>query len=258
MDFSILVVTHNHSSTIVDLIESLERFSLLERAYFCDAKSRDGTLHLLQKATKNILVKTKLEGFSKNNNDLIKHFNLKSQYYVLLNPDTKLVENIFHPMIHYLHSNAEYGIGAPLLIYPNGEIQKSWKRFPSPLHFILKRLGIRSIKNEPLVTENNLNWALGACLVISNKLIKNNNQLLDERYRLYCEDIDICVEALYKGFKIKGFPELKLIHSLQERSSQSIFSKYNYWNIQSALKFIVKWNIKYLFLQYRFKNSNIH
>lgn len=245
-DISILIVTHNHKDYISNLLSCLDKFSY-ENVYVCDANSTDGTAEILQnsKYQKSIIFKKKLESFSKNNNDLIKTFKLKTKYFLLLNPD------VFFDIdfLKILHQKMEYdekiGIAVPLIYYPNGEIQPTWKNFPSVINVIKKRIGLLKTSDEVNTKDSNIEWALGACMLISNKLLKNNNELLDERYRLYCEDVDICFETHHKGFKVVAIKESYIYHHLNEKSTKNLFSKYNYWNIASIIKFALKWNINY-------------
>lgn len=241
------MVTHNHSNYIKKLINSLIQFGYTE-VYFCDAKSSDDTYEKLSNSPfKNkILKKDTLEGFSKNNNDLIRHFELKSKYFLLLNPDTYFDVDFLKVLSAKMESNQEIGIVTPLLKYPNGDLQITWKHFPNFINVLKKRLGFLKAKSEKQMEGPEIDWCLGACMLISNRLMKKENTLLDERYRLYCEDIDICFEAYVKDMKVIGISDTYVYHNLHESSSKNIFSKYNFWNISSITKFISKWNWKYL------------
>ncbi len=245
-DISILVVTHNHDSYISDLIESLTNFNY-NNVYFCDANSSDNTLSILEnsKYHNTVLSKKNLEGFSKNNNDLIRHFNLSTKYYLLLNPDTYFKMDFIELLYQKMENDASIGITAPVLKYPDGKLQKTWKHFPDFLTVFKKRFGLLKAQNEQQMLGPKIDWCLGACMLMSNKLIKPNNCLLDERYRLYCEDIDICFEAHHKDLKVIGIQEAIVYHHLNETSSKLIFSKYNVWNVKSIIKFICKWNVHY-------------
>ncbi|SHI30730.1 Glycosyltransferase, GT2 family [Arenibacter nanhaiticus] len=246
-EISILVVTHNHSDYIDKLINSLEKFGY-NNVYFCDAKSNDNTYEKLINSSfkKNVLKKDVLEGFSKNNNDLIRHFNLQSKYFLLLNPDTYFDVDFLKVLKSEMESNEGIGIVTPLMKYPNGDLQITWKHFPNFYNVLKKRLGILKAKFESQMEGPEIDWCLGACMLISNRLLKERNTLLDERYRLYCEDIDICFEAFDKNMKVIGLSNTYIYHNLNESSSKNIFSKYNLWNISSIVKFILKWNWKYL------------
>lgn len=245
-DIAILVVTYNHVQYIDTLISSLLKFNLTN-TFFCDAQSTDGTLEKIKKSPfkKNLLAKSNLEGFSKNNNDLIRHFKINVKYYLLLNPDTFFDTNFLEILHDKMDLDPTIGIITPLLKYPDGRLQKSWKKFPDFLTVFKKRIGLTKAINEKQMIGPNIDWCLGACMLINNKLLKDGGRLLDERYRLYCEDIDICFEAHQKKMKIIGDDSTYIFHNLNEKSSKNIFSKYNIWNITSIIKFIIKWNVRY-------------
>ncbi len=245
-EISILVVAHNHGDSLGKLIESFIKFEY-KQVYFCDAASTDNTLEILLNSPykENILKKNILEGFSKNNNDLIRHFNLSTSYFLLLNPDTFFDTDFISTLYCLMEKRADIGISAPTTYYPNGNLQITWKRFPDFFQVIKKRLGFLKAENEEQMLGPEIDWCLGACMLIRSSFLKENRSLLDERYRLYCEDIDICFRVYQEGLKVYGVKETYIYHSLQEKSSQSIFSKYNLWNVSSIIKFIVKWNIKY-------------
>lgn len=244
--YSVLIVTHNHEDTIGALLDSLEKNKILS-VYICDAVSSDETVDIIKESIfcSKLLVQTKLESFSKNNNDLIRHFNLNTNYYVILNPDTEVIEDVFTPISEFLEKNPEYLIGVPQLVYPDLTVQNAWKTFPGVSTFLRRRFGFISNDKSSNLEKDNLEYALGACLIV-NQSLSENGKLLDERYRLYCEDIDLCFKAHFLGGKIKGFKEHKVIHHYQSQNTKKVFSRHNYWNIQSAIKFLIKWNYKYI------------
>ena len=254
-DISILIVTHNHQDYIGKLIDSLSKNNYFN-VFICDASSNDDTLKILKKSPfeNKVLSKSTLESYSKNNNDLIRHFGLNTKYYLLLNPDTFFDEDFIEPLFNVMESNPTIGISAPLLKYPDGEIQITWKKFPNFFTVLKKRVGFVKTKSQSQMDGPNIDWCLGACMLISKNLLKKNCVLLDERYRLYCEDIDICFEAHSKGYQVIGVQNSVLFHHLNEASSKMIFSRYNYWNITSIIKFILKWNFKYW---NKLKNQNM-
>lgn len=247
---SILIVTHNHEEYIEKLLNSLVKFNY-KNVFICDAASSDGTVSILKSSIykDNLLLKTNLEGFSKNNNDLIRKFQITSTKYIfLLNPDTYIEDDVIKFLESFMEKNNRVAIAAPKILYPNGSLQLSWKKFPNFLTVLKKRLGLVSnVENLNIYNSNKnqkIEWALGAALFIRSTML-NDMKILDERYRLYCEDSDICLTALDNGFEVWGVSDAIIYHALQEKSSKNIFSKYNLWNLQSIFKFFFKWNIKY-------------
>lgn len=66
----------------------------------------------------------------------------------------------------------------------------------------------------------------------------------DEKYFMYCEDIDICYRAKLKGIKISYLPQFKAVHYAMH-ANRKIYSKAFRWHLASAIKF--------LFKKYRYK-----
>lgn len=261
---AILIVTHNHANYVTSLIESCRKLPHVDK-YICDAASTDGTAEKLEEdiagdSSFHIIKKSILEGFSKNNNDLVRAFSLQNRNLILINPDCHFEEEAFLKFIELTAAVEGLGVAAPKLHYPNGRIQVSWRKFPSLKEFIKNRLpGKKPSTENHFIRELekgifDIEWALGALLFISKDL--NDSPPLDERYRLYCEDSDICMKSHALGFRVVGIDIPGFYHALQEKSSTKLLSKFNYWNICSGLKFALKWNLSYLKVTKRLSNSN--
>ncbi|KGE71121.1 glycosyltransferase [Spirochaeta lutea] len=245
MNYALLIVTHNHARYLPRLIESIKNQNY-KNTYFCDAASTDGSAEIIESRgfQSQILKKTKLESFSKNNNDLIRVFNLRPDVFILLNPDTYFEIDFISPILSIFEENQKIGIACPQLINFDGSLQDNIRSYPGLHGFFKNRLGIEILKdNKPRQSQNY--WCLGACMFIRANLTREGDMLLDERYRLYCEDSDVCFNAIQEGYIIKKFPDLCVYHDLQEESRVKILSKKNFWNIQSIFKFLLKWNFKY-------------
>lgn len=266
-DVAILIVTHNHEDYILNLIDSCKRLQEIPK-YICDAASSDKTYEILIKETRDfpnfyILKKDILESFSKNNNDLIKNYQLFEHNILLINPDCFFEEDSVRNFIEKSRSIKNLGVSAPEVHFPNGKKQVTWRKYPSIIGFIYRRFSSpKKIPANYYISRTqdgyyfNIEWALGAFLYIPKKLLLlNNYTLLDERYRLYCEDADLCLTAYNYGLKVIGIPQSGIYHALQEKSSSKL-SKYNYWNITSGLKFMIKWKLKYLNLLKIIRTTN--
>lgn len=264
-DYAILIITHNHASHITNLIESCRNIGQYP-IYICDAASSDNTYSLLEHEIDSdprfhLTKKVKLESFSKNNNDLIRKYSLQGKNIILINPDCYFRKEAFHSFIDSISHVNGIGVAAPLLHYPDGSIQPSWRKFPSLKDFLKKRL-LRSKNNSNHhlreIQRNifQIDWALGAFLFISKKL--TTSPPLDERYRLYCEDSDICMQAHASNLLVVGVRINGIFHALQERSAKSIFSKYNYWNLSSGIKFGLKWKMEYISKIYKLHTYSTH
>ena len=251
----ILIVIHNHFDFIDQLLESCAAIPGIKK-YICDAASSDGSFEKVvefcsNKNDFNYCHVDKLYGFSKNNNDLIRRYNLQDKNLILLNPDCFFDKFSFYEFLKIVSDDGLVGVAAPKLTNLDGSTQKSWNSFPSAIDFLLNRLGFplnnkNKKKDEALKGDGkiySIDWAYGAFLYISKELIVESS-VLDERYRLYCEDADVCMMAHSKGMSVVGVDVNGVFHALQNKSA-SVFSRSNFWNIKSGIKFLLKWNFNY-------------
>jgi GT2 family glycosyltransferase len=58
-----------------------------------------------------------------------------------------------------------------------------------------------SIKLSTKDVPKNLDWADGSCLAFTSEIFKSTNGL-NERFFMYFEDVDFCLQAKSKGFKL--------------------------------------------------------
>lgn len=252
MKTAILIVTHNHETYIGQLLDSLAIYDRSD-IYICDAASTDNTVAEIRRhTTENLLEKSVLEGFAKNNNDLLRFFSLLEkgyEYFLVLNPDVYFDADFITPLMHVLEEREDVAIVAPSVLNPDGTVQHSWKRFPGLVATIKRRLGFPA--QNFMTSPGSIDWCLGACMLVRKNFILQRGYLFDERYRMYCEDIDICFDAKVHGYEVLGIDTTSIYHHLQERSHKSIWSRYNYWNVTSIVKFIIKWNYRYFHRLYR-------
>src|SRR5690554_7458384 len=161
---SILIVTHNHGKYLEKLIKSLEQFNYKD-VYFCDANSADETIDILKNSIfkKNILFKKTLEGFAKNNNDLIRHFNLSSDYYLLLNPDVFFTQDFLLELVKSIRKDKEAASAAHAEYYPDGRLQVTWKKFPGLCKVLKNLLGKMHAIDEKQPEPSQIDREFGSC-----------------------------------------------------------------------------------------------
>ena len=58
---------------------------------------------------------------------------------------------------------------------------------------------------------------------------------VDEKYRLYFEDVDFCTRARLKGMKLLVDPQIQVRHDAQRSSRRKLY--YLFLHTQSALRF---------------------
>ena len=64
-----------------------------------------------------------------------------------------------------------------------------------------------------------IDWVSGACLLHRRELIKRPG-LLDEKFFMYCEDVDYCFRAKQEGWSVRYHPGASVLHHIAGSSKQ--------------------------------------
>ena len=194
-------------------------------------------------------------GFAVGNNLGIKA--AAGQYIMILNPDIAVVPGALEKMVSYMKQNPTVGITGPKLINPDGSVQYSARRFPNFFTPIYRRTIFGNLpwarksvdkylmKDVHHQANQEVDWLFGACLLISREVLDKIG-LLDERFFMYFEDLDLCRRAWQAGFKVVYLTEVEMVHYHQRLSAErsgilGVFSKGGRIHIASGFKYFAKY-----------------
>ena len=239
-------------NTVLQSAKNTENFEII----IIDNDSGDDSAKWLHNAFPNIRVianKRNL-GYGAGNNIGIKQ--AKGDYILILNPDVEIEMPDIQKMIDFLKNYPDVGVVGPQLIYPDGIIQDSYRRFPQFLDLVIKRTSLHKInplkKRMTDYLMHNVNphktqevdWLVGAALMIPRKIFDKIGAF-DERFFLFLEDTDFCRRVWEIGKKVMYFPATKAIHNhkrlSQSKSWRVLLNKNFYTHISSAVKYFWKW-----------------
>lgn len=238
-----IIVNYNSGLLLSELIESFKALNAsLDEFEFVvvDNASRDDSLSKVRWGglNKKLILNKQNYGFAKANNQGIALS--RGAFIILLNPDTKFLNNIFIPMEEVMLRDKSIGICGPRLYYSDGTGQLSCFSFPSILRQVSVMIGLTDflIRNQVLfkwmscfkyflpksakVFSTNFNdikdrievpWISGACMMIKKEVIDKIG-MLDENFFAYVEDEDFCLRARQAGYKIYYVSQAHLIHHL--------------------------------------------
>lgn len=233
IDLSIIIVSYNSKDFILECLRSVKRWTkgITYEVIVVDNGSKDGTTELLKNGKtekrKNIefhlIENEKNAGFAGGNNVGIKK--AKGRHVLLLNPDTKLVDNSIKKMVEWMDEHPKVGIASCKLIYEDGVVQSTggffptlprvflWATFIDDIPFIQQIFG--SYHPHTYLgfydKERELDWVTGAFFLISRKVIDGIG-LLDEDFFLYVEELEYCMRAKELGWKVGYSPQTQIIH----------------------------------------------
>ncbi len=189
-------------------------------------------------------------GYGRGNNAAAKL--ARGEYLLILNPDNVLPPDACEKMLAALTSDPKIGVVGPGLIYPDGSIRPSARRFPKPMDLLQKRLfpsawhAAYDAERQRLLSASavDVDWLVGACLLLRTDLYKELGGF-DERFFLFFEDIDLCRRIHNMGKSVMYMPDVQVLDRKGRLSGSSIFSlftrKTTRIHLASALKYFWKW-----------------
>ena len=250
---SFLIVNYKVGELVHQSIQSIQQHvkSPYEIIVF-DNASDDGSAESLKGIYKNTTVVCSSEnlGFGAGNNRAYEC--AKGQYIFLLNPDTIITDGSVDRMINYLQSNPEVGMVSPKLLYEDGTLQRSIRKFYSFWGSLFdNRFMNPVIARFPAITrfvpgmvdhslEQEIEWAKGAALLIKREVIDEVG-LFDEDFWIYGEEMDLCYRIGEAGWKKMYLPTSSIIHLEGKSTVQA-----------SSRMFLMNYKAMYLFLKKHF------
>ncbi|KKT48945.1 MAG: hypothetical protein UW40_C0029G0008 [Parcubacteria group bacterium GW2011_GWF2_44_17] len=262
MDLSISLVNYNTKNLVKQFVKSASSLqsSLSYEIIITDNGSRDGSADLIEreilpKYETVRLIRGKNVGFGAGHNIGLK--SAQGEVFMIVNSDIVLLEDAITPLYRFLTENTAYGIVGPKLIYPDLSIQPSCRAWPRLLTPIYRRTKLgRTLWGRRELLRYDINdydkrhpkkvdWLAGACFMIK-KNVWTDIEGFDERYFMYCEDIDLCRKTWGAGYEVWYYPNVAMIHyhkrlSAQKKWWKSLFDKTTRVHIASHLKYIKKW-----------------
>ena len=223
------VISHGHGPLLQALLDDLARFSSasvgrvvltqnLPEAEPCAPVA--GWPFLLEIVKNGVPA-----GFGANHNRALA--NATEAFVCVLNPDVTL--GAHDPFAALIRAAQAQGVGCvyPIQLDEHGSVQDSEREVPSPLALFRRRLLGRA--------EHRVDWVNAACLVLPTSVWRDVGGF-DERYFMYCEDVDLCLRLRLRGLGLVKAPA-HIVHAGQ-RASRRSFSHLA-WHVRSLLRL---WN----------------
>ena len=194
-----------------------------------DNASTDGSVEMLHGEFPDVRLVRNSEnlGFAKASNQGIQVS--RGRYAILLNPDCVVHRGAFTQLVRFGDANPEVGIFGIRILNPDGTVFESCRRFPTLAAGIFRNAILaRLFPKNPYIKEylmadwdhsevGEVDWVSGAALVARREMLDKIG-MLDERFFMYCEDVDIAYRAKQAGWKVMYFPGATVVH-LRARSS---------------------------------------
>lgn len=192
----------------------------------------------------HFIANTSPKGFGANHNAAFHQ--CTTAYFCVLNPDIKLRGNPFPALIREVERCP--GIAVPTIVSEIGHIEDSVRRIPTMSRLIARVLtriaGAKSRPDYPGGVDMEVDWAAGMFMLFSADFFRRLRGF-DERFHLYCEDVDICLRAWSIGGRVVRLANVSVLHQARRDSRRKL--KYFAWHMNSILRLFLSrayWNFR--------------
>jgi N-acetylglucosaminyl-diphospho-decaprenol L-rhamnosyltransferase len=234
IDLSIIIVSWNVCDLLRKCLKSIEqgKSDLNIEVIVVDNASSDGSQNMVRDEFPTVKIDAQSEnvGFPRGNNLGLE--NAKGRYFLLLNPDTEVVDDALSILVQYLEDHPAVGLVAGQLLNPDETIQSSIRRFPTVATGLFESTWLQGLAprrlldryyfaDAPTDTAVEVDWVVGACMMVRKELIEQVG-LLDEAYYMYSEELDWCKRIKSDGWQIVYLPTAQIIHHAGKSSEQAV------------------------------------
>ncbi len=188
-----------------------------------------------------VIANTGNAGFSKANNQGVAV--ARGKYILFLNPDTVMPEDFFRKTLAYMEAHPQAGALGPRLIDGKGQFAPDSKKgFPSFGIALFKTIGLNRFFPKsrlfngyyaPHIGEYETAAAevlSGCCMLVRREAMEQVGGAFDERFFMYCEDVDLNYRIAQGGWQNVYFPETNLIHYKGESTRKATLSYIRIFN----------------------------
>ena len=220
---AIIIVTYNSATEIGPCLDSLvghtEPFPTTITVV--DNASSDGTVGMVRARWPGVQVieSPTNAGFSRANNLGIRATG--GDYVLLLNPDTVAPPGAIQTLVRGLAAHPDAAIAGARLLSEHGFPELSWgdpigpwnelkRKVFSTLYHRKIRSNVRKV-DQLSRQAREVSWVSGACMVIRRPDLEAVG-LLDERFFMYTEDVDLCIAMTKRGRTVLYVAGAELLH----------------------------------------------
>ena len=248
IDLSILIVNWNTRDLVVQCLRSLS-----DTADRIEARPREGQLLaygpyqaeviVVDNASADNSASTVRErfpwaqvienarnvGFAPANNQAFQQST--GRYVLLLNSDTIVQARALEALVEFMDEHPRCGAGGAQLLNADGSLQPSchpmltpWREFWR-LTFLdrIWRRATYDMKKWNPSSPRQVEAIKGACLIVRRAALEAGESLLDERYFMYTEEVDLCYRLTRSGWDMYWIPLAQVTH-LGEASSRQAYN----------------------------------
>lgn len=254
-DLAVVIVSWNVrellSACLRSLLADLARSALTAQVWVVDNASADGTPEMIacDFPAVHLVAGDENLGFAAGNNRALRPLLADEavRYIWLLNPDTQVRPGAVQALLAALEAHPRAAVAGAALFNADGSLQHGAFHFPGlmQLAFDLFPMPAR-LYETPLNGRYPARWyergepfwvdhPLGAAMMVRVEAVRQVG-LLDEGYRMYCEEVDWCWRMRRAGWRALCVPAAQVVHYAGQSTAQARVSSFvNLWTSRARL-----------------------
>jgi hypothetical protein len=232
---SVVIVNYNVKEYLEQALLSLQRAlaSISHEIFVVDNASIDGSVPYIRQRFPEVILLESSEnlGFGKANNLALKQ--ISGEYVVLINPDTVVQEDTFTALLDFFEQHPEAAAATCKILNPDGSFSIDCRHnIPTPLDAFWKVIGFSKLfPKSKIFARYHLTYldseetypvpAISGSFMMIKKTVLDEVGYFDERFFMYCEDIDLCARIGQAGHQIWYVPTSQIIHYKGESTKKN-------------------------------------
>lgn len=253
VDVSIIVVAWNVRDEVLDCLASIERHAgpLTTETIFVDNGSSDGSADAVVEAFPDVRVVRR----ESNEGLVARNYGLRlaaGRYRMFLDSDAVLTPGALEELVGCLEACPEVGLVAPKLVYRDGTLQLSARRFPGLLLPLMRRPPLGSFLDHNEAVRHHLmadfshdsarevEYVMGACQLFRATVQQAVGEI-DNGMFFGPDDADWCFRIRMAGFQVIYFPAATVIHDYRRSTARKPFSRAAVRHLRAYYRFQWKW-----------------
>jgi len=174
-----------------------------------------------------------------------------AEFVCSVNPDAIPRPGAIAALREFMAANPRLGVAGPSMLYPDGTLQPSRRRFPTVLGTLVRRTPLRWVFDPYKLQRRHYHlderpeapveadWMLGGFLMLRRSMLEELGGF-DEGFFLYGEDIDLCYRAWRAGWSCWYVPAAVVEHEHQAVTDRRLLTRRTLWHWQGILRFVRK------------------
>ncbi len=235
-EVSVAIVSYRSRDDVLSCLDALRRnVEIPHETIVVDDGSGDGTVEAVREAfpEARTLAKTENEGLVAGRNSALPM--IRGRFVLMLDSDTEVRPGAIETLAAALDSNPGVGLVGPKLIYPDGELQLSCRRYPPFLAPVTRRGPYARLRPDDAshrrhlmkdfdhASERPVVWVAGAAQMWRAELPRRIGEF-DSRVSSYGgEDLDWCLRVWEEGLEVRYVPGAEIVHNWRKVTRKSRF-----------------------------------